>query len=164
MKNLQTFEEFLNESLTESNFKKGDKLIHDRSGEEVEFISNISPIKMTVKDKKGKSMIVSPMYYTLKESAVDVNLTEEQRHISVLMDYIITHVDEDDYDMFDSRIGRKLKKADWKYVDIEGSNLGDIKEMLKKYYIKEKLITDKLLKNPAKKWQDIIAAMKWLTA
>jgi hypothetical protein len=77
MKNLYTFQEFLNESLTESNFRKGDKLIHDKSREEVEFVSNISPIKMTVKDKKGKSIIVSPMYYTLKESAFDDNITKD---------------------------------------------------------------------------------------
>jgi hypothetical protein len=96
----------------------------------------------------------------------DPDLTLEQNHIYVLMEYIIMHVDEDDFDTFIDRIDRKFKKNDyqWSYGDIEGKNLVDIKEMLKKYYIKEKLITDKFLKNPAKKWQDLIAAMKWLIA
>ena len=94
------------------------------------------------------------------------NLNTEQNHIYVLMEYIIMHVDEDDFDTLIDRISRKFKKNDyqWSYEDIEGKNLVDIKEMLKKYYIKEKLITDKFLKNPAKKWQDLIAAMKWLIA
>ena len=92
------------------------------------------------------------------------NLNIEQNHIFTLMEYIIMHVYEDDFDILIDRIDRKFKKNDyqWSYEDIEGKNLVDIKEMLKKYYIKEKLITDKLLKNPAKKWQELIAAMKWL--
>ena len=48
----------------------GDILVHDRTGEEVVFQSHISPIKMAVKDAKGKQLIVSPMYYTLKEGTV----------------------------------------------------------------------------------------------
>ena len=46
----------------------GDILVHDRTGEEVVFQSHISPIKMAVKDAKGKQLIVSPMYYTLKDA------------------------------------------------------------------------------------------------
>ena len=96
----------------------------------------------------------------------DPNLTLEQNHLYVLMEYIIMNYDEDDFDILQDRISRKFKKNDyqWSYKDIEGKNLVDIKEMLKKYYIKEKLITDKFLKNPAKKWQDFIAAYKWLIA
>lgn len=62
MEYIKTFESFLNES----QFKKGDILVHDKSGEEVEFQSHISPIKMSVKNNKGTDLIVSPMYYTLK--------------------------------------------------------------------------------------------------
>jgi len=107
----------------------------------------------------------------LNESAKSLNenedgLNTEQNHLYVLMEYIIMHVDEDDFDILIDRIDRKFKKNDyqWDYSKLEGKILEDVKEMLKKYYIKEKLITDKFLKNPAKKWQDVIAAMKWLMA
>ena len=73
------------------------------------------------------------------------------------MDY-----NEDDFDVLEYRIGKKLKKADWKYSDITDDKTAEIKEILKTYYNRKKIITDKFLKNPAKKWQDLIAAMKWL--
>ena len=94
----------------------------------------------------------------------DPKLTQEQNHLYALMEYIIMNYDEDDFDILRDRIAKKLKNYDWTYKDITGNKLIEIKEILKKYYIKEKLITDKFLKNPAKKWQDFIAAYKWLIA
>ena len=91
------------------------------------------------------------------------NLNTEQNHIYTLMEYIIMEIDEDDFDTLRDRIRKKFKKNDyqWSYEDIEGKNLVDIKEMLKKYYIKNVNI-DKFLKNPAKKWQETIEAIKWV--
>ena len=89
-------------------------------------------------------------------------MTPEQMHLYVLMEYILDIYDADDYDSLIIKIGKKLKKEDWIYQEITGAKIAEIKEILKTYYTKEKIITDKFLKNPAKKWQDLITAMKWL--
>ena len=95
--------------------------------------------------------------------AKDPNLTPDQKHISELMEYILMEY-EDDYDVLERKIGKNLKKADWTYSDIADNKIDEIKEILKTYYNRKKIITDKFLKSPAKKLQDLIAAMKWLTA
>jgi len=90
------------------------------------------------------------------------SLNSEQKHISVLMDYLLMEFDEDAFDMLSDRIAKKLKNSEWQYQDITSSNIIQVKEILNKYYDQKKVINDKLLKNPGKKWQDLIDAYNWL--
>ena len=88
----------------------------------------------------------------------------EQNHVNALLDYVLHRVDEDDYDMLESRIGRSLKNYNWTFASITPDQMPAIKEILFKYFTKSKynLMDPKLLKNTAKKNQPVINGMKWL--
>lgn len=47
--------------------KRGDILVHDKSGDEVTVEDIISSTKLIVKNKNGESKIISPYYYSIKE-------------------------------------------------------------------------------------------------
>jgi hypothetical protein len=88
----------------------------------------------------------------------------EQTHVNALLDYVLHRVDEDDYDMLESKIGRALKNYNWTFASITHDKMPAIKEILFKYFTKSKynLLDPKFLKNTAKKNQPVINGMKWL--
>ena len=91
-------------------------------------------------------------------------LSTEQTYLSVLMEYLLDEFDEDAYDMLSNRIAKRLKNDEWRYEDMNNNNILQVKEILKKFYAQKKVINDKLLKKPGKKWQELIDAYLWLNA
>ena len=61
-------------------------------------------------------------------------------------------------------ISERLKNDEWRYEDMNNNNILQVKEILKKFYAQKKVINDKLLKKPGKKWQELIDAYLWLNA
>ena len=199
MKNLQTFEEFLNESILNekrisfrgkttndlyrivkndpnsmvfangkhysildpsemrNDLKNDSTYVYDKDGEEYEIkVSDIEFIE--INESKMNETFLD--YF----KGYDPNLTLEQNHVRTLLDYVIMEVDEDDYDTLEARIGRALKNGGWKFDHITEELMGKVKEILKKYYDKEKLITKEMLRNKSKKREGLVAAMNWLNA
>lgn len=98
------------------------------------------------------------------KSLNESKLSTEQQYLSVLMEYLLDEFDEDAYDMLANRIGKRLKNDEWRYEDMNNNDILQVKEILKKFYAQKKVINDKLLKKPGKKWQELIDAYLWLNA
>jgi hypothetical protein len=77
MRHIKEFDQFIDETRDITDAKRGDVLVHDNTKEEVTVVDIISNTKLQVKNTKGESRIISPYYYSIKESFLTEGLMKE---------------------------------------------------------------------------------------